>query len=437
MPSPTDGRKTPAGRCVRPARAYYGWSLVLVLGVVAIVCYGCTQYLFGVLVVPIGRELRCSRAALSGVYSTGLLVAAALGVPVGRVVDRHGARLAVPLGALVGALSLAALAQAHTLTEVFLCWSLGVGITMALTLYPVTFVVVANWFEHRRASAMALLTTLGGLSATIYIPLAGRLTDTVGWRRMLLVCAGTELALVPLAAAVIRRRPEDLGLRPDGGAAPDVADEASVNGDSARVALRRPEFWLMTLAGSAGMLAANMVGVHQVPYLISRGVRPVTAASIAGLVGVASLPSRLSLNLLSARIRGTWLLGLAFLAMAASVVVLATSRGTAGFVGYALVYGTGVGAVNALRATVMAGYFGRRSYGAITGAQNLIVLICSAAGPYLAGWLYDLRGDYQLALSAIFAAALLAAGVSAFAPAPRASTGAWSPHPVQPTTEER
>ncbi len=440
-PRPTSSR--PARR-----RPYYGWPLTLALGVVAIVGYGCTQYLFGVLVVPISQELGCSRGALSAVYSAGLLVAAVLGVPVGRLVDRHGARLAVAGGALLGAASLAGLSAAPSLRWVLVCWGGGIGAAMALTLYPVTFVVVANWFQARRAAAMALLTTVGGLSASIYIPLAGALTATFGWRHAVLALAATEAALAPLALLTIRRRPEDLGLAPDGRDAKNVpADADGPSGQpavGARVgaavgvavgvgaALRRPAFWLLTVAGGAGMLAAAMLAVHQVPYLLSRGARPVDAASIAGLTGVASLPSRLALNVLCAKLRGAWLLALAFGAMAASAVVLARARDTAGFVGYALLYGAGFGAANALRATVMAEHFGRLAYGAITGAQNVAVLAASAVGPFAAGWLYDTRGDYTAAFAAVAVAALLASAASAattLVPAP-SDEGAMTHEPA-------
>jgi MFS family permease len=190
----------------RATHVYYGWWLVVVLAIVTIVSYGTTQYLFGVLVVPVGHSLGTSRGQISSAYSIGLLVAGLLGIPVGRFVDRYGARRVLLAGSLLGAASLLGLSRAESLLEFWVLWSGGMGLAMGLTLYPVTFVVVANWFERRRGSAMALLTTLGGLSSPIFIPLAGWLVVSTGWRTALLLLSLTQLAMLPLEAILVRRR---------------------------------------------------------------------------------------------------------------------------------------------------------------------------------------------------------------------------------------
>src|SRR5512146_2651212 len=200
---------------------YYGWVLVVTLGLTTIISYGTTQYLFGVLVVPIDQELGWDRASLSGAYSLMLVLAGLLGVPIGRFVDRHGARIVMTVGSVLGGLSLMGLATIHALWQFSVLWAGGLGVATALTFYPVTFTVVANWFERRRGSALAVLTLVGGLASPIFIPLAGVLVPRLGWRETLLVMAVTQLCLaLPLHAIVLRRHPEDLGLRPDGLAVP-------------------------------------------------------------------------------------------------------------------------------------------------------------------------------------------------------------------------
>jgi MFS family permease len=399
---------------------YYGWMLLVVLGVVTIVAYGTTQYLFGVLVVPVGAELGGARAALSTAYSGGLVVSALLGLPVGRIVDRHGARGVFMAGSTIGAISLLALSRATDLTTFAVIWALGLGLAMTLTLYPVSFVLVANWFHRRRGSAMALLTTIGGFSSPIYIPVAGWLIAAHGWRTALTVMAGTQLAMLPLQAIAVRRRPEDMGLAPDGHTpdSPHAATAAPTSGATLHQAIQRRAFWLLTVAGAAGLLSVSALQVHQVPYMIARGVGPVIAASIAGLIGLASVPGRFLLNLLSQRVAPQRLMALALIAMAAGAAILALGGTTPAFVAYALVYGIGFGSVNALRATVMAEHFGRRAYGAITATQNIAVTLCAALGPILAGRLYDAAHDYRPALLAITAALLAATAATLFTPRP-------------------
>ena len=414
---------------------YYGWVLVWALGVTTIVSYGTTQYLFGVLVVPIQHDLHWSRADLSGAFSIAFLVAGALGLPIGRLVDRHGARALMTTGSLLAAASLALLSQVTQLWQFYLLWAGGLGVAMALTFYPVTFTVITNWFVRRRGTAMAQLTLLGGFASVIFYPLAGALIAADGWRATLLVMAACQLLITaPIHALVLRRHPEDLGLLPDGEpAAPQAANAAEARpGHGLREAIGRPAFW--TLTGSAGLalMAHASVLAHQVPYLIGRGYDPVFAAGVAGLLGVASLPSRLVLNLLSDRFgpRALLVLSTALLAAGVGLLLLASPARWFALWLFVAVYGFAFGAVSPLRASVMADQFGRRAYGAITSTQGLPVSVLAAAGPFAAGALYDRFGDYRVAFGLAGAAFLVAMIALVFTPPPAEPSSQPAPAPA-------
>ena len=141
---------------------------MVVLGITTIISYGTTQYLFGVLVVPIDTTFHWGRASISGAYAIGLIIAGLLGVPIGYLVDRWGARLLMSCGSALAGLALIGLARVDGIFQFYLLWSGGLGLAMALTLYPVTFTVVANWFVRKRGTALAVLTLVGGLSSPIY-----------------------------------------------------------------------------------------------------------------------------------------------------------------------------------------------------------------------------------------------------------------------------
>jgi len=380
-----------AGGCTRasiPAvavrrRPYYGWALVWALGITTIVSYGTTQYLFGVLVVPIQHELGWSRAELSGAFSLAFLISGVLGVPIGREVDRRGARALMTFGSLLGATCLALLSQVHELWQFYLLWAGGLGLAQALTFYPVTFTVITNWFTQRRGSALALLTTLGGFASVIFYPLAGALIARYGWRPTLLVMAACQLLICfPIHLLVLRRQP---------------ADHAQRGGSPLRPALGRGAFWTLTLGSGLGLMGHSVILAHQVPYLIGRGYDPVFAAGVAGLLGVASLPARLVMNLLSDRFGPQALLVLAAALQATGVLLLLGARNQALLWAYVAVYGFAFGAVSPLRANVMADQFGRLAYGAITAVQGVMVAALGAAGPIAAGYLYDRLHDYELA----------------------------------------
>lgn len=415
-------------------RPYYGWILVWALGITTVVSYGTTQYLFGVLVVPIQHDLGWSRASLSGAFSLAFLVSGGLGVPIGRLVDRHGARWLMTGGSVLGAACLALLSRVDQQWQFYALWAGGLGVAMALTFYPVTFTVITNWFVRRRGSAMALLTLLGGFASVIFYPLAGALIAAYGWRPALLVMAALQLAVcVPIHAAVVRRHPEDHGLLPDGDRGAAISTGGPLPGHRLGEALGRPAFWTLTASTGLALMAHAVVLAHQVPYLIGRGFDPVFAAAVAGLLGVASLPARLVLNLLSDRFGAKVLLAASTALQAVGVVLLMTAAPGAGLLlwVYIGVYGFAFGAVSPLRASVMAEQFGRRAFGAITATQGVPVAVLGAVGPLAAGALYDRSGNYSLALSLTVAAfvvsvaALLltppAAAASSSAPAPAAA----------------
>ncbi|HSR22488.1 MAG TPA: MFS transporter [Candidatus Eisenbacteria bacterium] len=398
-------------------RVYWGWVLVWALGVTTIVSYGTTHYLFSVLVVPVERELGWSRTLISGAFSLALLTSGVLGLPVGRLVDGRGARVPMAVGSLLGAAGLFAAALVRQPWQLYAVWSGLLAVSMALTLYPVTFTVITNWFVRRRGSALALLTLLGGLASPIFIPLAGVLVERIGWRATLVVFGLVQLVVaLPAHALLVRRRPEDMGLLPDAETAPTVRPAAG--GAPLREAVGAMPFWTLTAAFALGWLAHSVILAHQVAYLIGRGFDPVLAASLAGLLGVASLPGRYLLNRLSERLSPQMLLAGCYVGQAAGVVLLAWAPSPALVWAYVAVYGAAFGAIWPLRASTMADQFGRRAYGAITAASGIPVAVAGSVGPIAAGAIYDHVGSYGPALALTSGAFVLSAVTVALTPRP-------------------
>jgi MFS family permease len=395
-------------------RPFYGWYLVVGLGVTTIVSYGISQYLFGVLVVPIQHDLHWSRATISGAYSLGLVLNGFLGLVVGRFVDRYGARVLMSAGSILGAMTMFGLSRVTEVWQFYLLWAGCLALAMSLTLYTVTFVVVANWFQRRRGAAMAVLTVVGGLSSPIYIPFAGLLVARLGWRSALLVLGATALLIaLPIHALLVRRRPEDIGLLPDGDSMPEGHDPSSISGRPLREAMRQRAFWTLMAAGTLSTAAYSVLLAHVVAYLIGRGYDPVLAAGALGLAGLASLPSRFIFNVVSDRFGPQLLLGLCLVFQGLSVFLLMAAGPFPFLVAFIVLYGIAFGAISPLRASVLADHFGRLAYGAITSVQGVPIGIFAGIGPFLAGLLYDLYGDYRLAFS-LTAAAFLAASLSVF-----------------------
>ena len=202
-------------------RVYYGWILVLSLSITETTSWGILSYAFTVFLDPMQRELGWSKAQLTGAYSLSLLVAAVAGLAVGRWLDHHGPRLLMTLGSILATLLVLAWSGVHDLLLFYLIW-IGIGFTLAAVLYEPAFAVVATWFVRRRARALTLLTFVAGFASVIYVPLADWLVRTQGWRQALVTLAIIlAVGTIPLHALLLRRRPEDLGLQPDGASLPE------------------------------------------------------------------------------------------------------------------------------------------------------------------------------------------------------------------------
>jgi MFS family permease len=392
-------------------RFFYGWTIVVALGVTTIISYGTNQYLFGLLVDPVSRELGWDTASIGLAYSGVVLVSGLGGLALGRVLDRLGARLLLSLGSLLTGVALLLLSRVHSLAVFDVLWTAGIGLGSALTLYPVTMTVVANWFDRRRMRALSVLTFMGAFSSTLTYPIAGLLIARFGWRDAVAILGAVQLLVAfPLHALIVRRHPEDIGLYPDGAATAGTSTPES--GVAFAAAIRSAAFWLPTIALALAYFASTAILLIHVAYLIARGYAPAYAATLLGLFGIAYLPGRFFVAWAGERISLAILFAAAFGIEALGIAVLAIRPSPWVVVAYVCTYGAAYGATFPLRGAIMAQRFGRRSYGSILAAQGVPVGIASALGPIAVGRLIDALGfgaAFECCIAALLAAAVVIA----------------------------
>ncbi len=378
-------------------RPYYGWRLVLTLGVTETVSWGILYYSFTVFLAPMEADLGWSRAATSGAFSVALLVSAAAAVPVGRWLDRHGGRGLMTVASVAGALLVVAWALVERLATFYAVW-VAIGAVMAALLYEPAFTIVARWFERDRARAFTALTLMAGFASTVFLPLAGWLVERLGWREALLVLAAAQLATAVPHAVVLRRRPEDLGVGPDGDPLPPCAappPPASRAGLSLGEALRDPAFRWLTAGFALNAFASVGASVHLVPYFLGRGYDPRLAATAVGLLGAMQVAARLVFALLERRLSRRALAAAAFLLQPVALALVMLVPGGVGLVLFVLLFGAGRGLTTLARALLVADVYGASRYGSASGAIALFATTAQAAAPAAVGVAYDLAGRYD------------------------------------------
>ena len=360
-----------------------------------------------------------SRTALTGAYSVGLLVSALAAPLAGRWLDRHGPRGLMSLGSAVGAVLLLVWASVEDLWVFYLVWA-GIGLAMAATLYEPAFAVLAKWFERRRAQALLLVTLAGGLASTIFLPLSAWLVGEQGWRGALFALAAI-LALLTIVphALILRRRPADLGLLPDGvepvnSPQEETAQAAQVPSEELKsisldAALRGSAFWLLAAAFFLGTLSQAAVYVHLIPYLAERGYGLGSAATLTGLIGASQVLGRVVVTFLEGRLPRDAVTAGVFALQAVALIVLIQSRSAVGVLSFVLPFGAASGAVTLARATAVAEFYGPDHYGSIGGVVGMFVTGARTLAPVGAGAMSAALGGYSPVLWTLALGSALAA----------------------------
>lgn len=403
--------KTVSAASVTGRGRYYGWKIVGALSLTETVSWGILFYAFSIFLVPMRDELGWSSSTLTGAYSLALLVSGLAAPLVGFWLDRHGPRLIMTAGSILGMLLVLAWSRVDSTLHFYLIW-LGIGLAMATTLYEPAFTTIAAWFDRDRPRAMLIVTVAAGFASTIFLPLSGWLEESLGWREALLVLAlllgGTTI--LP-HALVLRRRPEDLGLHPDGREMARHGDvqRPPIEGVTLRTAMRDPVFWWITAAFFCETFSTVAVGVHLVSYLIERGESAAFAATVVGLIGAAQVGARILATAFGSRVSQVTLTAIVFALQAVALGVLMEWQTRPGLIVSVLLLGAGRGVVTLMRAGLVADFFGRAFFGSISGTMAFFLTGARALAPVGAGIAYGYWGDYRPVLWMLAGISLLGA----------------------------
>jgi MFS family permease len=423
---------------------FYGWVIVAVAFVTMGVAVN-ARTAFSLLFPPILDEFGWERGVTAGAFSFGFLVSAVLSPSLGRLMDVRGPRVVIELG--VGLMGAGLLLATLVRQPWHLYATLGVlvgGGSVCLG-YTGQALYLPNWFVRRRGLAMSLAFSGVGVGSIVLLPWLGTLIGRSGWRAACWALGILVLALLVPLNLLLKRRPEDLGLEPDGapssraaaadGRASNVVDPAWVTVDwTLGRAMRTARFWWIAVGYLCGLYSWYAVQVHQTRYLVEIGFGPTDAAWALGFVSLAGMPGQIALGHLSDRIGREWVwtvgslgfvlcyLALLLLGQMPTPTLLYVMVVSQGMLGYGL-----TSVIGAIPAEIFQG----RHYGTIFGTLMLASIVGGAAGPWVTGALYDATGSYTLAFSlAIGASAFSALAIWLAAPRKIRAVAGRSDHPT-------
>ena len=399
---------------------YYGWIIVVVTFVTMAIGVN-ARTSFSLFFPPIIDEFGWERGVTAGAFSFGFLISGAMSPLIGRMMDRFGPRVVMELGVALmgGGLLLAPLTTQPW--HLYLTIGVMVGAGSVCLGYSGQSLFLPNWFNRRRGLAMGLAFAGVGIGSITLLPWAQLMIEQTGWRTACTAIGILVLAVLAPINLLLRKRPQDLGLEPDGDAAPLASakpvsyvvdpDWAGIDWTLQR-AVHTARFWWLALGYFGGLYIWYAVQVHQTKYLLDIGFSPSVGVWALGVVSLLGIPGQVMLGHLSDRLGREWIwtascLGFAIcfaaliaLAHVPSLMLVYVMVLAQGALGYGL---------TAILGAVVFEIFQGKHYGSIFGSVMLAGLAGGAAGPWVTGFLHDLSGSYAFAFAIGIGVSMLSA----------------------------
>jgi len=386
-------------------RFFYGYWILFATFMLTFIHAGCGFFTFSLFVKPLQADLGWSRGSVMAAFTIFYLLIAVSSPFVGRLVDRYGVKRVIINGALIAGAGFVLLSSMDELWQFYVGYAL-VGVGLSAEGYIPASAVISNWFKKRRGLSVGIMSTGIGVGGMALAPLiGGYVIPNFGWSMAFLSLAIITCGVViPLALFVIRTKPSEMGLKPDGAEAPDVdaVSEASLpvaGGLTLKMALATSTFWLIFVSFLSSSFGQGGIVQNQAPHLEDIGFPSVLAATALGGVGLGSAVGKLFFGWLCDRIRVKYacLIGFCFqLGAVVTIMNVKAASPVAVIWLYAILMGLGAGSWLPTMSMLTSTNFGLAAYGAIFGTISSAQAVGVATGPLLAGYLYDAMNNYHL-----------------------------------------
>ena len=354
-----------------------------------------------------------SYAATAGTWCSGLIAPA-----IGRLADRYGPRWLMPVGLLIAGVCFLGLSGVSAVWQFYAAYVVSRAVSNPVLIGLVPRTAAVNFFRRRRNIALALVSTFRPIAGAINIQIFALIALSHTWREGFRYLGIFSLALIIPVVLLMRRRPEDIGLLPDGapadsGVAPLGTARPAVapveTSWTVKEASRTRTYWLIVATACVGTLASSSVGFSLVPYLVEgAGLSVVAAAGVLSFGTVLSI-ANVGWGVLSDRFTPRRCLMVTMVGAGALLSFLTMVDSLAEALAFALVWGIFSGAVGSMENMMLAQYYGRESYGSLLGLFSPFQTAALGLGPSLASLLRELWGSYTLLYTVMVGAYLASA----------------------------
>jgi MFS family permease len=338
---------------------------------------------------PIAETLGEARAIPSLASSLAYFGAGLGGIGMGWIAGRTSARLAAMIGgAMIGAGLL--LAAGGSAWQLILGYGLLVGLLGNGALYAPLMTYVSYWFDRRRGTALALVSSGQYVAGAIWPVVFERAIAAWGWQRTMLgFGVFSALTILPLAALVLRPIP----------APPVIAGPAAGPVQGARV-FGLPANAAQALIAIASFLCCipmAMPAAHLVAFCGDLGIAGARGAVMLSMLLAAAFLARQAWGWLSDRIGGLRTVLAGNLCQVAGMLAFLMTQDEAGLFFVAVAYGLGFSGIVPAYVLAIRELFPAAEAAWRVPSTLFLSLSGMAVGAWLAGWLHDRFGNYALA----------------------------------------
>jgi len=361
------------------------------------------SYSFGIFYKPVLLEFGWTRAETAIAFSLATGVTGIMNAVSGMLSDRFGPRrVLIVLGVLLGT-GYMMMPLITNVWHFYLIYAALIGVGMGGAGVPIIS-NIPRWFAARRGMMSGIVVAGIGLGAVVMPPLANGLIQAYDWRTSYLIVGGVLLLVMLTGSYFMRRGP--LG-DPKPGDPVDRFSQGSSISKLKSLAGNR-QVWLVCGIFICFGWCLMTTMVHLVPHATDQGLTPGAAAGLLAVIGGVSIAGKMAAGWLVDRVgsRKVFLGGFIFLTLGYVVLIFATETWT--FYLFAVIFGLAYSGCTVPQAPLVAELFGLRAIGLILGLAVLCLHFSGAAGPYLAGWVFDVSGSYRPAF--ILLAGLTALG---------------------------
>jgi MFS family permease len=367
------------------SRFNYGWVIVGAGALMIFVTYGLI-YSYSVFFKPLADYFQWDRASVSLIYSLSVIFRGVAAIGTGWLADKYGVRKTMVFcGLMMGAGYLLS-SQISNLWQFFLTYGIVEAIGVS-GIFGIGSAIVSRWFTKNRGLALGILASGSGLGTLLLVPITERLVNAFQWSQTFFI-VGIGAGVLMVSGALLLKEPPQTKQA----AVKQDKSSATVGG-----ALKDTRYWLVMACFALFLFCTQIVLVHVVNYATDVGIDPLVAATFMSVIGAVSIVGRLSTGVVAEKIGLYKSLVLICIFQGIAFVLLLFTRSAWMFYIFAVFFGVAYGGEVTQIPLVISRFFGTKVMATLMGVVLFITGFGGAAGPWIAGKIYDVTGSYNWA----------------------------------------